>query len=151
MAFDQKEYISKYNKSNYKMYQFRVRKEDEYLINYLDNIEKRNSYINNLIYRDIHHSIYTIKEIKQIILPILRKYGIKEVYLFGSYARGEANINSDIDIFCEEGDIESLLVQVEMEEELKEALKKEVDVVFFDSEMNEIFRQQIMEDMIKLC
>lgn len=151
MAFDQKEYISKYNKSNYKMYQFRVRKEDEYLINYLDNIENRNSYINNLIDRDIHHSIYTIKEIKQIILPILSKYGIKEVYLFGSYARGEANINSDIDIFCEEGDIESLLVQVEMEEELKEALKKEVDVVFFDSEMNEIFRQQIMEDMIKLC
>lgn len=124
MAFDQKEYISKYNKSNYKMYQFRVRKEDEYLINYLDNIENRNSYIKNLIDRDIHHSIYTIKEIKQIILPILCKYGIKEVYLFGSYARGEANINNDVDIFCEEGDIESLLVQVEMEEELKEALKK---------------------------
>ena len=58
MSFDQKEYISKYNKSKYKMYQFRVKKEDECLINYLDNIENRNSYINNLIDRDIHHSIY---------------------------------------------------------------------------------------------
>lgn len=151
MSFDQKEYISKYNKSKYKMYQFRVKKEDECLINYLDNIENRNSYINNLIDRDIHHSIYTIKQIKQIILPILRKYGIKEVYLFGSYARGEANINSDIDIFCDKGNIRTLPDQVGMEEELKEALNKDVDVVFIGSYMDDYFKKQIMEDIIKLC
>ena len=28
----------------------------------------------------------------------MEKHGIKEVYLFGSYARGEANNNSDVDI-----------------------------------------------------
>ena len=84
-------------------------------------------------------------------MPILRKYGIKEVYLFGSYARGEANINSDIDIFCDKGNIRTLPDQVGMEEELKEALNKDVDVVFIGSYMDDYFKKQIMEDIIKLC
>ena len=84
-------------------------------------------------------------------MPILAKYKIKEVYIFGSYARGEANKNSDLDIYCEKGEIKTLIDQVEMEEELKKALNKEVDVVFIGSKMNDYFRKQIMEDMIKLC
>ena len=43
--------------------------------------------------------VYTIKEIKNIIKPIFNKYGINDIYLFGSYARGEAKASSDIDIY----------------------------------------------------
>ncbi len=32
----------------------------------------------------------------------------KDVYLFGSYARGEANRNSDVDIYCDNDDIKPL-------------------------------------------
>ena len=78
MPFNQTEYISNFNKNNYKMYQFRVKKSDINIINYLDNIENRNSYIVSLITTDISSSIYTIKEIKSIIKPILNKYGINE-------------------------------------------------------------------------
>ena len=42
--------------------------------------------------------IYTIQEIKDKISPICKKYDVKAAYLFGSYARGEANEESDIDI-----------------------------------------------------
>ena len=84
MAFNQNEYISNFNKNNYKMYQFRVKKSDDNIIKYLDNIENRNGYIVSLINSDLNKSIYTIKEIKTIIKPILNKYGINEIYLFGS-------------------------------------------------------------------
>ena len=99
MSFNQNEYISNFNKNSYKMYQFRVKKSDANIIKYLDNIENRNAYIVSLINTDLNKSIYTIKEIKTIIKPILNKYGITEIYLFGSYARGEAKESSDIDIY----------------------------------------------------
>ena len=33
--------------------------------------------------------IYTIDEIKAIVEPIAKSYGVKRVFLFGSYARGK--------------------------------------------------------------
>lgn len=152
MAFNQNKYISSFNKNNYKMYQFRVKKININIINYLDNIENRNSYIISLINNDINNkSIYTIKEIKNIIKPILNKFGINNIYLFGSYARGEADEKSDVDIYCDKGNIKTLLDQGLLEEELEKALNKEVDIIFEDSCINEYFKKQIMEDMIKLC
>lgn len=151
MPFNQNEYISNYNKNNYKMYQFRVKKTDVEIINHLENIEGRNNYIVSLINSDINNSVYTIKEIKTIIKPILNKYGITEVYLFGSYARGEAKNSSDIDIYCEKGNVKTLIDQGLLEEELEVALNKKVDIIFTTSYINDYFKTQIMEDMIKLC
>ena len=151
MAFDQKEYISKYNKSNYKMYQFRVKKSDIDIISHLDNVANRNGYIVNLINTDINHSVYTIKEIKNIIKPILNKYGITDIYLFGSYARGEAKDSSDIDIYCNQGNIKTLIDQGLLEDELESSLNKKVDIIFDSSYIDDYFKQQIKEDMIKLC
>ena len=151
MPFNQTEYISNFNKNNYKMYQFRVKKSDINIINYLDNIENGNSYIVSLITADISSSIYTIKEIKSIINPILNKYGINDIYLFGSYARGEAKDSSDIDIYCDKGNIRTFIDQGLLEDELEEALNKKVDIIFDLSYIDEYFKKQIMEDLIKLC
>ncbi len=151
MSFNQVEYISKFNKNNYKMYQFRVKKNDKELIDYLDKKENRNSYILSLINDDINKKVYSLKEIKRIIKPILNKYGINDIYLFGSYARGEAKSNSDIDIYCDKGNIKTLIDQGELEEELESALNKEVDIIFTTSILDEYFKEQIKEDMIKLC
>ena len=151
MSFNQVEYISKFNKNNYKMYQFRVKKNDKELIEYLDKKENRNSYILSLINDDINKKVYSLKEIKRIIKPILNKYGISDIYLFGSYARGEAKSNSDIDIYCDKGNIKTLIDQSELEEELENALNKKVDIIFTTSILDEYFKEQIKEDMIKLC
>ena len=151
MPFNQTEYISNFNKNNYKMYQFRVKKTSKNIINYLDNIKNRNSYIVSLITTDISNSIYTIKEIKNIIKPILNKYGINDIYLFGSYARGEAKDSSDIDIYCDKGNIRTFIDQGLLEDELEEALNKKVDIIFDSSYIDEYFKKQIMDDMIKLC
>lgn len=46
---------------------------------------------------------YTIEELKNIISPIAKKYRILHVYLFGSYAHGDFNTQSDIDLRIEKG------------------------------------------------
>lgn len=149
MPFNQAEYITKFNKDNYKMYQFRVKQSDINIINYLDNIQNRNKYIVGLIEDNIN--VLSIKKIKDTIKPILNKYGINNIYLFGSYARGEANSSSDVDIFCDKGNIRTFIDQGILEDELEQALNKKVDIVFDSSSMDEFFRKQIIEDMIKLC
>ena len=45
----------------------------------------------------------TIKKIKQAVAKIGKKYGIKNAYLFGSYANGSATENSDVDIIIDDG------------------------------------------------
>ena len=39
--------------------------------------------------------IFTLAEIKSRVLPVIQKYNIPAMYLFGSYARGEATEESD--------------------------------------------------------
>ena len=43
-------------------------------------------------------AVYSVDEIKESIMPVARNYGVKRVMLFGSYARGEATEDSDIDL-----------------------------------------------------
>ena len=78
---------------------------------------------------------YSIEELKQIIIPIAHKYHIPAVYLFGSYARGQATDNSDVDILIErEGStIKSLFDLGAFYNELNETLGKSIDVVTTDS------------------
>lgn len=42
--------------------------------------------------------IYNIEDIKKIVKPIFDEYEVNRVLLFGSYARNEASLISDIDL-----------------------------------------------------
>lgn len=151
MAFNQKEYIDSYNKNNYRLFPFRVRKDDQKVIDKLTTVPSMNKYIYSLIDNDINPNVLTIKQIKDRILPILSKHNIHEVYLFGSYARGEAKNTSDVDIYCEAGDIKTFIDQGFLEDELVEALEKKVDIVFIGSRMDDFFRTQLEGDKIRIC
>ena len=151
MASNHIEYISNYNKKNYKMYQFRVKKSDKKLIEKLDSVKNRSCYITNLVMEDIDPSVLTIKQIKERILPVMKKHRIKDVYLFGSYARGEANRNSDVDIYCSSGDVSTLIEEVAFINELESALGKKVDLVTIGSQMHVFFKKQLDKDKIKIC
>ena len=50
-------------------------------------------------------AIYTLPEIQSVVSELAEKYGAKRVYLFGSYARGDMNENSDIDLRIDKGNI----------------------------------------------
>ena len=149
MSFNQKQYISNFNKDKYKSYLFRVKKDNMNIINKLESLTNKNEYINSLIEKDV--STLTIKQIKDIVKPILNKYGISEIYLFGSYARGEANKDSDVDIYCEKGNLNTLFKIGYVFEELKTALNKEVDLVFIGSDFDDVdFEEELKRDYIKI-
>lgn len=85
--------------------------------------------------------IYTIEEIRRITKPIFEEYGVDKAYIFGSYARGDRDINSDIDIMIVAKKIKSLLVIGELLETLKDKLKKQVDLIeeeCFEDELDDI-------------
>ena len=45
-----------------------------------------------------NNKIYTIEELKAILTPIFDRAPVYKAILFGSYAKGEADANSDVDI-----------------------------------------------------
>jgi len=45
----------------------------------------------------------SIEEIKSYITPVVKKYPVEKVILFGSYARGDAKETSDVDLIVESG------------------------------------------------
>ena len=72
---------------------------------------------------------YTIDEIKQKTVPIAKSYGVSRMSLFGSYARGEANDDSDVDICIERGRMKGLIQYFSFVHDMEEELRCHVDVV----------------------
>lgn len=72
---------------------------------------------------------YTINEIRERAVPIAKEYGIKRMSLFGSYARGDANDESDVDIYIDKGKLRSLIRYFMFVTDLEKALQCHVDVV----------------------
>lgn len=72
--------------------------------------------------------VYSLKEIAERIAPVAEKYNIPKVYVFGSYARGEATPDSDVDLMIEVGDLHGLEV-IEVLESFKDVLNKPVDMI----------------------
>ncbi len=83
-----------------------------------------------------------IVTIKNVIAPIAKSYGIKRIYLFGSYAKGEATEESDIDLLIEKGKPMSLLKLSGMRRQVQEALNLSVDLVT-TAGIEDIFRKEI--------
>ena len=87
------------------------------------------------------------------------KYGLPAVYLFGSYARGEACEDSDIDFLVDTTgtDLTSLLKLGALYCDLEEAFGKEIDLVTVRAIMqepvmpsDEDFRKTVMAERISL-
>ena len=72
--------------------------------------------------------MYTIQELKDTISPLARTYGVKSVSLFGSYARGDAERQSDIDLMVIGGERFQPTDIFCIAEDLYRTLGKDVDV-----------------------
>ena len=89
------------------------------------------------------------ERIKEKILPILKKYGIKKAALFGSFARGEQKPDSDIDILVKFKDRENktLLDLVGLELELVDVLNRKVDVLTYNS-LHPLLKDYILKEQV---
>ncbi len=69
------------------------------------------------------------KELLAKVVDTLVAYGARKVSVFGSYARGEEKLKSDIDVLVEFPETKSLLEFVRIEQELSERAGVKVDLL----------------------
>ncbi len=90
----------------------------------------------------------SIEEIKSKIVPIAKKYQIEKVYLFGSYARGDAHDKSDIDLRIDKGNMRGLFQFAGFFSEVENEIgKNRIDIVTTNS-LDQEFLNNIMKDEV---
>lgn len=87
--------------------------------------------------------------LKKRVIPIAIKHGVNSFSLFGFYARGEANENSDLDFVMDDGDVTFLIKYMSFVQDLEEEFKCHVDLVSACS-YNKSFLKNINNDMVLL-
>ncbi len=98
---------------------------------------------------DEEHGILSLDKIKKLLIPILDKHNIKYCYLFGSYARGEARDNSDIDLLVDT-DITGMSFFA-LVEEIRDTLHKKIDLLrLIDLTSNNPIILEILKEGIRI-
>lgn len=98
----------------------------KYVIMYMkdgDNMEIYKGYYSDKKYQ----FIYNIEDIKKIVKPIFDEYNVNHVLLFGSYARNEASLVSDIDLCIVDPKIRNIKL-FSLKGDLQKALSKDIDI-----------------------
>ena len=98
---------------------------------------------------DENHGILTVQKIKDVCNDILPSYDVEYCYLFGSYAKGVAKEDSDVDLLISTSI--SGIGFYDLVETLREGLKKKVDVLNIEELNNNLeLINEILKDGIKL-
>ena len=91
----------------------------------------------------MHKGIYTPLQIQKILQPIFLEYHVKKAILFGSYAKGMAKEQSDIDILVDSG--LSGLAFWGLLEDVVTSLGKPVDLL----DMSQLTPNSLVDEEIK--
>ena len=91
----------------------------------------------------------TLKSRREEILAIAAKYGVRNVRIFGSVARGEADDESDVDLLVEPMPGFTLLKSSAMTRELEGLLGRRVDVVS-ERGLRERIRDRVIKEAVPL-
>lgn len=93
--------------------------------------------------------VYTLDEIRKIAVPIIKSHKAAGLRLFGSYARGEATKESDIDFIINRGEVKTMFLLGGLQSELADAFHKKIDILTDDS-LDPAFRSAIGTDEVTL-
>ncbi len=96
--------------------------------------------------------IHSLKEIAELASPIMEKFGVEKAWFFGSYARGDATEESDVDIIIDKGNVRTLNSLVDFKDALSETLGKKVDIITtyaLHDESNENFMKPLRHAICK--
>lgn len=73
----------------------------------------------------------TKEEIKKVLVTnndVLRKFKVNRLGLFGSYVKGSAKTNSDVDLLIDFTEVIDLFEYVHLQQEIQKMLNKKVDL-----------------------
>lgn len=94
----------------------------------------------------------SLEEIAAVIRPLAEKFHIQEVYLFGSYARGDADGDSDVDVLAVGGEGFKLTNILAFGYELSEALRRDVDAFEIrELKSDSDFYQNVMKERMRVA
>jgi len=93
--------------------------------------------------------VYSLEEIRSIAAPLARQYGVAALYLFGSYARGEATPQSDLDFLVDRTGMEDLLALGGLYSDLEKSFDKPLDVLTAQM-LSDDFRKAIQPEEVLL-
>ena len=88
-----------------------------------------------------------LSEIKKIE-PKLREMKVRGLYLFGSFARGDADRSSDIDVLVSFSERVDLFDLADLKHLLQDAFGRNVDIVMREALRKE-FKDQVEQEMIR--
>ena len=74
-----------------------------------------------------------IADIQRTVADLGKQYGAERIFLFGSFARGDAAADSDIDLRIDKGKIRGLFALSGLHIALEERLGRKVDLLTSDS------------------
>jgi len=97
----------------------------------------------------VSDKIYSVDEIRKIVSTIARDCGVERVYLFGSYARGEATEKSDVDLCIDKGQLRGLFKLSGLLNDFSDSLNKPVDLVTSNN-LDPAFSDNIRKEVIVL-
>ncbi len=90
-----------------------------------------------------------LKAYREEILRIAALYGAYNVRVFGSVARGEARLDSDVDFLVELEPQRTLLDQIALMQSLEELLGRKVDVTE-PATLHELIRDKVLREAVAL-
>ena len=90
-----------------------------------------------------------IASIRRRLLPILKRNAVRRTALFGSFARGEGTLNSDLDILVEFKAGKSLLDLVALKLELEEKTGRQVDVNTYRA-LHPAIRERVLSEQVAI-
>lgn len=88
-----------------------------------------------------------IVNLRKLKNELHEQFGIEEIALFGSYARGEATDESDVDIAILQMHLKDAFAIIDAREYLMKMLNKNVDIGTFKS-MKTFIKNRIKKDFI---
>lgn len=87
----------------------------------------------------------SLNEIRRAVSQAAESHDVRKVYLFGSYARGEAHGESDLDLCLETGPTFSLFSAGKLSNDLQNSLGIPVDIVT-ERSLYPFVRESMMRD-----
>ena len=90
-----------------------------------------------------------LAELRKLKPELSQRFGVSRLALFGSFVRGEAKEESDIDIVIEL-DHPNLFAPVHIKDALQKDLKRPVDVVRYRPAMNPFLKARIDQEAVNV-
>jgi uncharacterized protein len=91
----------------------------------------------------------TVPALVERVLPVLHRYGARRAGVFGSYARGQAGPESDLDLVVELPPGSSLLDLIGLEQDLSDELGLKVEATTYRA-LHPRLRDRVLQDEIRI-